>query len=117
MAPLIMVEVRAEPDCRLYVDGATVRELGMRRAGKVHVLRVRLRCMLRWRDSSGGESAHYVCQWADEEGAWWEADGLLCAGLARPIPVPTGFTTAREGAFFPVVVIYERVGEEGTTVN
>ena len=117
MPPLIMAEVRAETGCRLYVDGASVRELRMRRAGAVHVVRVRLRCMLRWRDTSGGESAHYMCQWADEEGAWWEADGMRCAGEARPIPTPLGGVTARTGLFFPVVVIYERAGEGGATVN
>ena len=44
-----------------------------------------LRCMLRWRDTSGGESAHYVCQWADEEGAWWEAT-LIAIVPAEPEP-------------------------------
>ena len=115
--PLVMIEVGAEEGCTVRLDGASVQVLRMRRAGKVLEVRVRLRCMIRWRDGSEGEAAHYACQWADVTGAWWASDGLVCSGAALSIPAPTGRVTARTGAFFPVIMIYEKVGEEGITVG
>ena len=63
--------------------------------------------MIRWRDATQGEGAHYMCQWADTEGGWWESDGLVRAGAVRQVPAPMGPVTAQEGWFFPVIMIYE----------
>ena len=105
--PLLMVEIAPEAGCVVRMHGDTVRSVSMCRSGAVWEVRMQLRCMIVWRDASGGEAAHFACRWADDEGGWWESDGLLREGAARRIASPSGEATARAGGFFPVAMIYE----------